>query len=140
MQADDFPQGKLLHIAGEIAGHKNINILSVRNRHKLDSTVWNGQISQMAKGNHVKDSQTSQTTRRQYWELFVEQSLQGQQGVQVTTSVLPLKAKLTQVMVSKVQNLATVGQKVIMVGFFIWEETKTAKGTGQGRWKRTGME
>lgn len=43
-------------------------------------------------------------------------------------------------MVSKVQNLATVGQKVIMVGFFIWEETKTAKGTGQGRWKRTGME
>lgn len=48
----------------------------------------------------MKDGQTSQAIGRQYWELFAEWSLHGQQSAEASVlplkaSVLPLKAKLT---------------------------------------------
>lgn len=41
---------------------------------------------------------------------------------------------------TKSSKSGTNEQKVIVGGLFIWEETKTAEGMGQGGWERTGME
>lgn len=74
MQADGSPQGKLLHMAGEVAGHKNINIkiLSVRTDTSEVTLCGMARLHRWLRGNYVKDGQTSRTIRRQHWELFVE--------------------------------------------------------------------
>ena len=125
-------------MAREIAGHKNTNVEVLSLRNKLDSTVWNGQTSQMVQGElherrpNFTDNRTSVRGTLCGTEFARPAECLGSHLSATTSGQAYLDNGVED---TQFTRSTTNEQKVIMGGLFIWEEIQAAKGMGKADWK-----